>query len=350
MNRQEFVRLLELVAPALSDADLVPMFTHYMLCDGAVSASNDALTIIAKSKLVETHGAVFAIKGTPLIGLLKNSSAEEVSIEEGKDNEALIKTGRSVLKLPYLPQTEFLFEEPKKEKWAATFTIDEDLIKGIKLCLTTACRDNSMPAIMGVCFNLPKTLYSCDGDAISRYQLTKRGSADTGSFTIPNQFCDALLKICSETETYKGELHINPNWAQAVLSNGFIVYGRMIENDKALDHAALIKRTMTNGSQFVPLPVGFDEALARARVLADYESKPTVLTVKGSKLLMATDTSIGTVRDELSLRGHEPVEATVHASLVQRSASVCDQISIRENCSCYKLGDIVLQIVSNIGE
>ena len=126
--------------------------------------------------------------------------------------------------------------------------------------------------------------------------------------------------------------------------------GRMIENDDPLDHAALIKQTMTGKNPFVTLPDGFNEALSRARVLADLETAHTTLTVQGNKLKLLTETKMGTVNDELNMKGHEPVEALVHASLVQRSIGVCNQISIRENCTCYKLDDIVLQVVSNIGE
>ena len=51
---------------------------------------------------------------------------------------------------------------------------------------------------MGICFNFNgstlTTLYSCDGDAVTRY-ITNDGYKGKGVYTVPNSFCDALLKI-----------------------------------------------------------------------------------------------------------------------------------------------------------
>ena len=348
MNRKDLVDLLELVSPALSETRLVPVFTCFMFCDGAVSASSDALTIVAKSKIVEVDGLVFAVNGSNLLGLLRNSSVEEVSFSAGA-NEVEIKAGRSSFKLPFMTEEEFLFEEPKKEKWGASIQLNEDILRSLSICLTTVSSDHTAPAIMGVCFNFDNAaMFSCDGDAITRCKLSDAPGA--GVYTVPTAFCNALLKICSETETTAGKLELSQGWARATLKNGFTIYGRLIENDSPLDHASLIKKTMTGKFPFVPIPGGFSEALGRARVLADQETATTVITVDGNKLKLLTETKMGTVNDELNVKGHEAVEAEVHASLVQRSLNICDQVSIRENCSCYKLGDTVLQVVSNIGE
>ena len=206
---------------------------------------------------------------------------------------------------------------------------------------------------MGICFNFDSstltTLYSCDGDVVTRY-TTDDGFKGSGVYTLPNSFCEALLKISNEIEHLDGTLEINGNWAKASLNNGFTVYGRVINTDKPLNHAKLIADTMTGESTFVGLPEGFGEALARARVLADPESKPTILTVFNGKLDMLTKATLGEATDSMPLKDHDDVEAFVHASLVQRSIDICDEISIRENCTAYKLGDAVLQVVSNVGE
>lgn len=350
MKRSELVKLLELVQPALSDTDLVPVFTHFMFCDGAVSASNDGLSIVARSKIVETDGTVFAVKGGTLLGLLKNSAGEDVVFAEGKEQDCVIKTGRSVFKLPYLTEDEFLFEEPLKDVWTSRVIVDESLLKGIEICLTTASTDQAAPAIMGVCFNITTdlTLYSCDGDAITQYNAVSPSKGE-GVYMLPTGFCKALLKICRETQLATGTIEINDAWARAVVG-GFSIYGRLSENNAPLDHAKEIEQTLTGKTKFAPLPDGFNEALGRARVVADPESKPTTLAIQGKKLLIETDTSVGIVRDELPVKGLDDVVALVHASLVQRSVVVCNQIAIRENCTAYKLDDAVLQVVSNIGE
>lgn len=356
MNRSDLVKLLELVSPALSDTDVVQIFTHFMFRNEEISASNDALCIIAKSKSIITEDDPFALQGVPLIGLLKNTIADNVTFKLGKENECIVEAGRSIFKLPFLTEEEFLFEEPTKEKWEIKIRIEPSLLKGIKACLVTASRDMAAPAIMGVAFKLGKglQLYSCDGDAVTRFNFTGFGEG-SGTFTVPVAFCEALLRIYSESEPSSGELKINGLWATATLSSedkDFTLYGRMLVNDEPLDHADLIDKTLTGKTDFVDIPTGLWDALSRARIVADHESKPTRLTIKGSKLNLLTEASLGIVKDELAIKGHPAVDAAVHASLMQRAIDSSDlapnKIAIRENCTVYKLDDILLQVVSNV--
>jgi DNA polymerase III sliding clamp (beta) subunit (PCNA family) len=347
MKRKELVRLLELVNPAISASGLVPVFSCFMFSKNAVTAFNgDSLAIKAKFKGDQT----FAVDGKTLLGLLQNSNADEVIMTLEKQ-DVHVKAGKSNFKLPFFTKEEFLFEEPS-EDWDATCNCGKELLRGLEICLTTTCRDNAMPALMGLCFNCAgtdlTTLYSCDGDAVTRF-MTEDGYEGEGIFTVPNSFCEALLKITSEAEGVTGKIELSSNWAKATLSNGFTVYGRVIKTDNPLDHADLIKTTMTGKSAFVDLPEGLSEALARARVLADPESKSTLLTVFNGKLDLLTKATLGEAADSLPMKGHDDVEAEVHASLVQRSIGICDQISIRENCVAYQSGSQVLQVVSNVG-
>lgn len=340
MNRKELVRKLELVGPALATTNLVPIFTNYVFHEDLVSAYNDEIGIVTDCDMA---GAAFGVSGTVLLGLLQNTEVEDVNLTVEKENVVVI-AGKSTFKLPYAEENEFLFHAPD-EKWSIKLKLDEDLLKGIGICLTTACRDNTMPAIMGVCFKAG-ALYSCDGDAITRYKADIKGQ---GSHTVSNAFCDALIKICGETDTTEGLLEIGATWAKARLTNGYTIYGRMIENVD-FDHETQIKNTLGGKETFVEMPMGFNEALGRARVLADPESAKTVLQVAKGKLKMQTNTHMGVAKEELTMRGHLDVEAAIHASLVQRSLAICNQVTILPNATAYRLGEKVLQVVSNIGE
>src|SRR4029077_13850561 len=119
MNRSELVSTLELVAPALSDTNMVPVYTCFAFCRSVLSAYNDSLGIVTQ---VDMDGVKpFAVSGMTLLGLLMNSHAEEVTFQVNDEN-VIVKAGKSVAKLPYFTEKEFLFEEPK-EKWSASLTI-----------------------------------------------------------------------------------------------------------------------------------------------------------------------------------------------------------------------------------
>lgn len=348
MDRKELVKTLELVQPGLADNNLVEVFTCFMFGKGTISAYNDEIGVVAKAPYDDE---AFAVSGRTFLDLMKNSGGDDVEISI--EDEVAIIVGKSNFRLPFFRESDWLFTEPAKEKWLAEATISETLLQGVKVCLTTASRDHTSPALMGICFNLESDgIFSCDGDAVTC--IAGGGSLKgKGVYVVPNAFCDTVLKICEETKTVKGRILLNEGWAKAVLGD-FTIYGRVIaQKDKPLDHAALIKKTLhANGEvvEYVDLPEGLSEALSRARVLADPESAKTSLVVKGNKLKMVTQSRMGIVEDELGLKGHPAVEAHVHASLVQRSIGVCTRFSIRENCTAYRLDDRILQVVSNIGE
>ena len=347
MKRAELVKLLELVEPALSDTNLVMVYTCFMFGKKTIAAYNDHLGIVAKGSLGTQP---FATGGKPLLGLLQNTVADEVNFQL-TDEAVVVKAGKSTIKLPYFKEDEFLFTEPK-EKWGASIALSTEVIEGLEICLTTASNDLSKPAYLGVCFNIDKNstkLYSTDGDAITRYTVPGGSGNGAGVYTVPTSFCEATLKINNQFSLGgEGTIELNENWAKATL-NGFVIYGRMIVNDKPPDHQSVLDEHVGKKQTFSNLPLGLDGALARARVLADPESSKTVMTVEGGKLRLVTETPSGTVKDELSIKGHADVEAIVHASLVARSLTVCDQLAILDGVTAYKQGNTVLQVVANIG-
>lgn len=343
MDRGALVKTLELVGRALAGDALVPIFQCYCFEDGRVRAYNDKLGIAALCEVTET----FALHGGSLLGLLSASQADEVTFKlEGQD--ALIKAGRSNFKLPYFPKENFLFDFPE-ESWVVTLRLTEDLMTGLDACLLTSSKDNTQPAIMGVTLKNEKkvTLYSCDGDAITRYITCEVGASSGTVYTMPNEFCAAVLKVWDEHQDDHGALQINKEWAKVIIHD-YIIYGRMLANDNPLDHAAEIKNTVKGKLEFKPIPDGLDQALSRARVLADPESAKTLLSIAGGKMKLHTETQMGQVRDVLPLPGHPDVELNVSAEMVQRSINPCTEVAFRENCCCYREGETLFIVTANM--
>lgn len=348
MKRQELVRVLELVAPALSNQMLVEVFTHFMFTKGHVSAFDDVLAIVAKADVSDT---AFSVSGKTLLDLLKNSSGDEADFTI-KDEHVLVKAGRSTFKLPYSSEDDFIFEVPK-EKWVVTVPIDEDVLRGLDICIGTTARDETMRALMGVFLNVEKgaAFYSCNGDTVSKFVLDGKVKGAGKYHMLPNKFVDALLRITKETETTQGEIRISDRWACAVLNNGFTLYGKQIEADGAgFDPAEQLADTVPGKVAYVDVPKGLPEALARARVVADRETAPTALSVASNRLRLHTEAHLGTVNDDLPIKGHADVEAKIHASLLAPSLEVCTKMSICDNCTIFRLDDKVLQVIANIGE
>lgn len=348
MNRLKLLSVLENLKPALSTTNLVPIFQCFCFKEGSVLSNNDALGITAPCDVEDT----FAVEGSTLLGLLKNTHSEDVIFAlEGQ--EVVIKAGKSVFKLPFMPEENFLFEEPTGDWERLHLPLTQQVLDGLAACLMTSSRNLAEPALLGLCFNAQQKqtiIYSCDGDAVSKYMLgASLICKESRVYTVPNEFCETVQRIAEETEAdEKSCIEIGAEWAVATLDTGYKIYGRIIQNDNPLDHAALIKKTLKTKPEYVPLPKGLDQALSRARVVADKETKPTQLTVDNGKLKILTESQYGIVRDALAIAEHPNVVAMVSAEKVQRAMSICDEMAILENCCCFRSGDVLLQVVSNM--
>jgi DNA polymerase III sliding clamp (beta) subunit (PCNA family) len=339
MIRAELLNKLELVGRALADNNLIPVFQCFCFTGTHVYANNDSLAI--KTPCLTDHP--FAVNGKTLLGLLRASQSEEVTFKLGDEHEVLVKAGKSNFKLPYHTEDEFLFKEPE-DQWDLIIK-NPSLATGLAACLQTASRDAAtQPAFVGVWLKFGSTLYSCDGDALSRFELSSPppGGSFAANYMMPNAFCESLLRIEGSAE-----LRLNPEWAKASLGE-YEVFGRLIVNENPLDHEKLIEDTIKQTPVFAPVPEGLVHALDRARVVGDPESKPTQLTVEIGKLRLVTDTPLGVVKDVLPLE-HPDVTALAAAHLLQRSIAQCKEMAIMANCCVFRDGEILFQLVSNYG-
>jgi DNA polymerase III sliding clamp (beta) subunit (PCNA family) len=346
MKRSDLVKTLDLVSHALAGHDLVPMFKCFSFDSKYVTAYSDAIAIMAPCETNDT----FALNGATLLGLLKNSHAEEVEFSIQDKQDVSIKTGKSRFRMPYFTKEEFLFEVPEG-KWTSRMPLDEALLNGLSACLSTSSTDLAQPAWLGVHLRESTKgidLYGTDGDALTRFQTVGKRAPDAPCL-MPNIFCEAVLRTCKETECKKGTLSLNDEWALAKLDTGYSIYGRLIKVDEPIDFEAEIKNTLKGKPEFTEVPKGLDHALSRARVIADPESAKTVLDLNGGKLRLTTETQMGQVNDTIPFAAAYDVAAEVSAAMVQRAIGLCNEIAILEGCTVYRHGAALFMVVSNMG-
>lgn len=337
MNRELLVSTLELVKPALSTKQLVPIFECFTFTAGSVSAYNDTIAIVAPCEVEEPCG----LHGSTLLGILSNSSAEEVTLELG--NEATLTAGKSVTKMPFEAEADFLFKEPTG-KWSVKIPFTQSLYEAMELCLETVSTDETQPALHGLTFS-GNSLFSCNGDTITRVNL---GGSVNARILAPTAFCEAVVKLWSSLKMTKGTLQFNGEWLFANFED-WAVYGRVLDIDNPIDFDALIKRTVKDKTSPQAIPAGFAEALSRARVFADPESQKTEVEINKGKMRLLTKTHMGEVRDSLAIKGHPDIVANVNAAYIHKAVSRCDTIAFHDNCVVLEKGDDVLLLVSNMG-
>jgi DNA polymerase III sliding clamp (beta) subunit (PCNA family) len=338
MNREALVKKLGMVGQALAKDDLIPIFKCFAFTEENVMACNDTLAITSPCVTEQA----FCVHGETLKGLLENSHSETVEFSI-KDDDLIVKAGKSVFKLPWFPVEDFLWLIPSAEP-KAQFNLDADFITGLEACLLTTGTDTARAALMGVQFT-NGTMYSTDGDALTRFVTNDVKH----SCMLPNSFCNALIRVAKESEATKGLVVISEEWVLVELDSKFTAYGRLMVNDTPTDHEGLIKRTMKAKPEYVKIPGNLHHALSRARVVADAESAKTVFTVEAGRLKLLTTASMGVINDALPFTGHSDVQANVSAECIQRCISLCDEMSVAENCCTFRSGSKLFILSGNLG-
>jgi len=344
MKRTELKDTLELVSLALADTNIVPIFQCFCFKHDHVLAYNDQICITADA-LFEQE---FAVHGKTLLGLLKNSSAENLTIRT-EETSLIIKADRSTFKLPFFPSSDFIFEDPWADENILYLDLSQDVFDALKACLTTTSNDQAQPALMGISIVNLRTLYSCNGDALTKVTLNVTGDEGSFTFFMPNTFCKTVVQIAEATGSKTGTLgFIDDEWVFADFKdNKYTVYGRLLKNANPIDFEALIERTVKGEVAYTNVPEGLNEALSRARIVGDAETAPTVFTVEGKRLKLVTDARAGVVHDSLSM-DHPDVVGVFSAEMVQGTIALCDQISVMKNCLVARKGEKVFQLLSSM--
>jgi len=340
MNRAELVKTLELIKPALAVTNMIPIFQCFTFAGGFVSAYNDTIAILGPAETKESFG----IHGNTLLGLLSNSQAETISLSLEHET-AILKLGKTISKLPFQPEENFLFREPP-DNWEFKVQITESLIEAIKLCLETVSSDTTQAALLGITLE-NDLMYSCNGDCLTRIKLKNKIKSRV---LMPTTFCEAVTKLWSSLTMTGGFLRFNTEWVFADLG-AWAVYGRILEISEPIDFVRLIKSTVSRYDDgpipMLPLPQDFSEALSRARVLADPESQKTIITIIKNKMTLLTETHMGEIKDDFKLEGHPDVVVNINASHLQNALGSCTGMAVLEKCIILEAPD-VFKLVSNM--
>lgn len=337
MNRAELVKTLELVQPALATNNMVPIFQCFTFNNGTVSAYDDAIAIIGPTECEEVCG----IHGKTLLGLLSNSRAEEVTLSLDKTT-ATLKMGKSTSKLPYDPRENYIFEEPEPVRWPYKLDLSASFFEALELCLETVSKDTTQDALRGVTIENGE-MYSCDGDAVTRIELS--AGVET-RILLPTAFCDAITKLWSALTMTHGQLRFDNEWVYADFQD-WSVYGRLLEIKDPIDFENAIKQSIKKKIPTQLIPDGFDDALARAMVMTETQSQKTTVTLEKNKMRLFTETHMGEISDTLLFAGNREAEVSVNASHLQRAIKHCDKVAFHENGTLFEKENVMI-FVSNM--
>jgi hypothetical protein len=335
------LQILELVASALGDntpSVQIPIFNHFCFEKGRVYAYNYTTAVVAPLKTF-TEDAI-AVSGAPLLGFLRTTSdhAPDISFKSGS---VILSVANTRISLPYLPKSEFLFEEPLAEDFHAGGVLSRQAVEAFGVCLETVSKDKSQVAHRGICAR-GNDLFSCDGDVITKV----RASTINDGF-LTSAFCQAILKVWSAIKPTEGSIYLGKGWVKAVIDE-YTIYGRLPSISNPMNHQKVIDDTIGRDPvTYAQAPEGLIDALTRARVLADVENSKTHVSVRKGQLSLLTETSRGAIHDRLTF-DHPDAEAWISAAKWQQALKHATELALCDACCVFINGGTTI-LVSNLG-
>ena len=332
-NRETLSRAANLVRPALATKEYIPVYTHIHFSGGRATACNDVSALsVACANPVEC-----CVPGELLIRALSGFGGAEVSMQM-KDSTLLLKSGRSNVKLPTLPASDFLFDLPNPNEGEAV-SLGRSVVKAIERCLLSVGTDNAHPAQMGVTLESEKglaVLYSTDNYTISRCSTeAKLKLPGDAPIILPRFFCEQLIGLAKaypeatmDLVMYPGALVVEfvdvregPDAPAAA-----ILFTKTPVDLEPMDFPRIVNKHVDLADikkTLAVIPDAFDGALNRALLVLGSElQKKTKITAGDGLLIMSSRSSLGESDDSMKF-DMDDHNFEVDPVLLTRGAKAC---------------------------
>lgn len=338
MKRTDLINTLELVSSGLEKNKTIPIQDYFCFTGNNVFAFHDAFGVIAPCN---TGANSFGVHGPTFLNLLKATRSPDVEITVTREGLS-VTTNDSEYMIPIKSKDDFIWSEPEFEY----FELGQQVITGIRLCLATCSEDLALEAFNRVCIKAQGSaheicVYATDGDALTSY--TTNIVDDRGiDFCLSRDFCYALSKLDGDLTMKVGE-----EWI-CVENDKCKIYAPNNLGPTTIDYAAKIKSSLGNKIEVTStIPVdALNEALTRARVVADIETSATQIIIDKNEMMIQTKTPFGDIYDQLNVT-HPDIEINVNAALLQNGMQECDRFKMTKNCTVFT-GKNILRLLSNL--
>ena len=308
LDRKTLTNIAAMVRPALATANYIDSLTHVLFDGEQAMAYNDVAAIIVKADF----GFEGCLPGELLIKALASFSSEKVVFESMDDGSTMVRSGRSKLKLPTLPVSNF--PKPKFSANKATpIELDASIVKGIQMCLMNVGNDPTHPSQMGVTLDVDDkgraVLFSTDNTTISRYQtkvdITLPGDTPV---ILPTFFCQQLVGLWSTFREEGSMLLLGTDFVAVEFGKKkAIVFSKVMPELEALDFAKQIDRAVSLPSvakTVVPIPNSWEACWQRAMLVLDGEpDKTTEVKANGDQVKLYSTSPRGEADDQFGAEG-----------------------------------------------
>lgn len=328
-TRQDLLKAILLVRPALSKQNYIPALQHISFAKGYATAFNDISAISVRLESPVER----CIQGELLIRALQSFNADSVLFQQ-KDEAVIVSSGRSKLTIPTLETKAFPLEWPEAGD-TVDIKVSASIIRGIERCLMSVGNDPTHPEQMGVTLDSVDgyaRLFSTDNFSISSYETeTKLKLPGDAPVILPTFFCEQLVSLAAAYKDEKVVLSVHPGALTAEFGDEAKLLTKTLVEREPADFPAMFKKHVKLDNlkkELVPIPDAFDAALSRALlVLEGVIDKVTTVSINKSDFRLSSTAPAGNADDKLPFDGDidfgAPEEIHLDPALVARASKAC---------------------------
>lgn len=333
MDRKQTTDTLSIVGEALAFVSIVPAMQYLWFNGDGVFAFDDTIAIGARLKT----GISAGIAGRPLLDVLANSKAKDITIEP-QDDAIKLKLAKTTATFKTLNIEDAPFEMPRFE--GASLAVDsDDFLHLLEVCMLSAGGETMVPSqyhFSVVLFfdGLQIIGFATNDASISRSMVKmKKQTTIPGPLVLPASFCAQLLKIASK----KGKFELRVDQKKHVMAkfDDVLLSSRILPNDELPPFQSMFNRMVTQKRQddLVEIPARLFPAIARASInlgrWVGKEFQSTRFTVRDSKLVLMTEHAAVSIRDAVMLDGEHPdTSADFEIKFLKRAIEHMDRMTI----------------------
>lgn len=346
MKTASLLAALGFAKPSLGSNDAVmPVLAHFCFMDDMLYAYNDITAVVVE----EPTGLNCALHGETLIGILNVAGAEEIKVKM-KDGAASLDVGNGWVKVPALPEKDFIFVLPDEEP-ILTIPFGDEIAAGIERCLMSVSPDALAPEFAGVTFNYggnpgTLTLYSSDNKSATRYWPDKKLlSRKPFSVVIPEVACSQMLKLRDE----KSEIMLGEKVGTITAPTRSATLITKLLPAKA-DQFHKIFAQHAEGKDYFKLPLELGREIAKASVLVGRESvKNCDLIFEKGKIVVSAGGVLGTMRTTIDIENKKVAGmVSMPPEMISRILPHAESIAVNDGASFIFIhGNTLTHIISS---
>lgn len=331
--REELLRVLKRVSPAVADKDLIEELTCVWFDGETIQAYNDLISI----KLPFKSDIKGGFRHKLLVGFLSNSAAKEVTVESKDKKDVVFKAGESKLKLKLLSLDQMLFKFPNFPNMQSE--VDKDFVQVISKMLVSVGADTSIPDQLGVTFypfEDELDLFSTDSNTLSTDTVKRPDNWPDDRLVVPTLFCEQVLDFCKAG----GVIAFDQKKVFAKNKEDEVIFGRVVEVDRPTNFDKILKeyRPKDYNKYLKEIPrVSFDSAIARCMVVLNgRDGDPIRMTFDGKGLNLYSKSDFGEADAVVDIKDHDEVVNFINPILIQRALPYCNKLLLTKKCLIMK--------------